>query len=105
MKLLAKNYKTRMDLENEVRNKIGLTTDVKAGKHSIEGEKHELAALGLSDRSIFWGVPCVITDEPTEIRKQDKAPDRGKRTKFGINGRNVEPPVVGKIKNKKSKRQ
>jgi hypothetical protein len=85
MKLLAANYQTRQDLENDVRNKIGLTPEAK-DKHTIEGSRADLAKLSLSDRSIFWGIKCLITDDPTIIKKGTK-PDRGQLHDFGINQR------------------
>jgi hypothetical protein len=89
MKILAKKFKFRVDLENEVRNKLGLTTNEKPD-HTIEGTREELHRLQLSDRSIFWGIKCVITDDPTEAKKIGK-PNRGQLKEFGINGRNQKP--------------
>jgi len=85
MKFQAEKYNTRTDLENDVRNKIGLTSEVK-DKHTVEGTREDLARLKLSDRSIFWGMKCIITDSPTKIEPKSEA-DRGKKFKSGINGR------------------
>ncbi len=84
----AKDYKTRDDLENYVRNTTGLTPDPKLDV-VISGKREELEKLRLNDTSIFWGIPCKITDSPTEHKEENKA-DRGKRTKFGINNQDNE---------------
>lgn len=85
-KIDASKFKYRTDLENEVRNKYGLTPDVKANVE-ISGTREDLAKLSLSDESTFWGIRCVITDSPT-VAKTAEAPDRGKKHDFGINQRN-----------------
>lgn len=83
----AKDFKYRSDLENEVRNKYGLTPDLKIDV-IIEGTRDELAKLQLSDTTIFWGIKCSITDTPTQAQTKE-GPDRGvKETDFGINQRN-----------------
>mgnify|MGYP001601087367 CR=1 FL=1 len=81
----AKNFSTREELENEIRNKIGLTPDKK--NDTIRGTREELERLHLSDRSIFWGIKCVITDSPSVIKTQAEIekPQRGEIKKFGIN--------------------
>lgn len=84
MKILAQDYKFRSDLEHYVRNTIGLTPDIK-DDHTIEGTRDELAKLKLSDKTIFWGIRCVITDEPTVAKEFDK-PDRGTLQEYGVNG-------------------
>lgn len=85
MKLLAKEYKTRSELEDAVRNKIGLTTDRK--DHTIEGTAEELARLHLSPSTIFWGCSCVIADEPIKPAQEvvQEKPDRGEVVASGIN--------------------
>jgi len=82
-KIKAGDYKQRSILENYVRNTFGLNTEIK-NDIIIEGKRDELALLNLSDKSIFWGITCKITDIPSENIKFSK-PDRGKKTKFGIN--------------------
>jgi hypothetical protein len=83
MRIEAKNFKLRSDLENEVRNKIGLTTDPKP-KHTIVGTKEELARLHLSGRTIFWGILCEVIDSKPEIKVAGK-PERGPVFESGIN--------------------
>lgn len=82
----AKFFKERKDLENHVRNKHGLTPEPKP-LILIQGTRQEMARLQLSDRTIFWGINCVITDSPTENKKESK-PDRGELKEFGINIKN-----------------
>ncbi len=86
MKIEARKFKVRADLENYVRNKFGLTPTPKPD-HTIEGTREELALLSLSDRNIFWGITCVISDTPTVDKKEVNTADRGPRTDFGINQR------------------
>ena len=83
MKLQAKNYSTRSELENKVRNSLGLTPEPKAA--TIEGTREELDRLSLSDCTIFWGIKCIITDTPTETKPQTELVNRGTQHKFGIN--------------------
>lgn len=84
--LKAKDYVTRSDLENAIRQLIGLTPEAK-DTHIIKGTKVELANIGLSDKTIFWGIKCVITDDPTPINKQtEEKPARGEAQPFGLNG-------------------
>ncbi len=92
-KIAAAGFSSRAELENYVRNKIGLTPEPKPDIE-IFGTRAELAILKLSDRTIFWGIKCVITDTPTEPTPQgarDK-PERGELGEFGINGKNKKPP-------------
>ena len=81
MIIQAKNFKNRADLENEVRNKFGLTTEIKDSV--IKGTREELAKLQLSDRSMFFGIRCEITDTPTLPKVENKVA-RGKLHDFGI---------------------
>jgi len=94
-KILAKNYQFRADLENEVRSKYGLTVDRK--DHTIEGTRAELARLQLSDRSLFYGISCIITDDPTKPRKEGKA-DRGEQKEFGLGAMRSKPIKRGSSK-------
>lgn len=80
----ASDFKFRADLENYVRNTKGLTPEEKPDLE-ISGTREELARLQLSDRSVFWGIKCVITDTPTEKKTESKV-DRGKQFASGING-------------------
>jgi len=81
--LKAKDYATRSDLETKVRNTFDLTPDKKDAR--IDGTREELARLQLSDRSIFWGIPCKITDTPTEIKTQKEPVQRGETFESSIN--------------------
>ena len=93
MILKAKNFSHCQDIEKHVANKYGLTPDVKA--HTIEGTREELARLGLSDRTVLWGIPCKITDTPTEAKSNIPKPDRGKAKEFGINNQRTKPRKNG----------
>ena len=87
----AKNFSSRSELENEVRGKLGLTPDRKLN-YEIQGTRDELSRLQLSDRNIFWGILCVITDTPSIPKKQSdvEIPERGKIEKFGLNISKIE---------------
>ena len=85
-KFKAKDFNTRSELENTVRNKLGLTPESKP-LYSIEGTQSELAHLQLSDKNIFWGIICVCTDFPFKPSTQSERPNRGKVHDFGINRR------------------
>lgn len=76
----AKDFKTRADLENYVRSKFGLTTNLK--EDIIEGKRADLSALKLSDESLFWGLRVKITDTPT-VKKEKTKVNRGKTIKKG----------------------
>lgn len=90
--LNAKDFKTRSDLENVVRNKVGLTPDSKP-EWVISGTRKELLQLRLSDRTIFWGIRCEITDAPTvDTPKTDV--DRGPLQNFGENGNRSKKPII-----------
>ncbi len=84
MQFKAKDFSKREELENEIRSKIGLTPDKKID--IIEGTRKELARLGLSDRTTFYGLSCVITDDPTisKTQKDNQKPERGEIKKFKI---------------------
>lgn len=82
-KILAKDFKFRQDLEIEVRSSVGLLTPEEKAGLVIEGKRNELERLQLTDKCVFWGIRCVITDNPTVTRKKDK-PERGKKFAAGI---------------------
>lgn len=88
----AKDYSQRGELENKVRNLIGLTAEIKSD-YEIHGKRGELARLQLSDTTMFWGIKCVITDMPTEVKtqKETEKPQRGEIKEFGLN-RNLKKP-------------
>lgn|SRR3990167_9418337 len=71
----AKNYNTRSDIENDVRNKLGLTAELKP-MHEIRGTKTELKKLQLSDTTIFWGLRCVIVDEAGKAVQKPPTPQK-----------------------------
>ena len=81
MKLKAKNYSSQ-DIEKHVANKYGLTPDQKA--HTIAGTRRT-RTLGASDSTVFWGIPCTITDDPTPAKSNIPKPDRGALHEGGIN--------------------
>ena len=92
MKILkAKDYKTRAELENDVRNSFGLTPEKKEAV--IQGKVFDLAKLSLSARTIFWGINCEVLQSKSTKKKTKVS--RGKKTDFGINNRD------NKIKNAK----
>ena len=78
MKILARNFNKRADLEREVVGK-----DI--AQDTIEGTRQELARFCLSDKSTIHGIKVVITDTPTQKDKQSARPDRGQRIKGGLN--------------------
>lgn len=87
--LKAKDYSNRGELEKVVRNKVGLTPDVKPD-YKIQGTKKELKTLSLSNAAIFWGIICEEVDDkdnvqPTKTTKQFEKINRGKASDFGIN--------------------
>ena len=88
----AKSYSERSALEKYVRNVYDLTP---AKKNAIiRGTKSELSKLGLSDKMIFWGIPCELTNT-ADIRKPQPAPvDRGETKPFGINGSTTKPTGI-----------
>src|SRR5271154_5901283 len=86
----AKSFKQRSDLEVYISKQFGLTTKKKVNV-IINGTKHELTNLGLSEKMIFWGIPCAVVDELGRIMIHGEAPslslvDRGEKKPFGING-------------------
>ena len=88
--ILAKDFNLRSDLENHVRNKIGLTPNLKPD-YLIQGTKQELNKLSLSDKSIFWGIRAEIIDEKGKkvvAKKEKNNINRGKIVKSGINIKN-----------------
>lgn len=90
--ILAKEYSKRDELENHIRGISGCTVDPKSDIH-IEGTRAEMDRLGLSDRTTFWGIKCVITDTPTipTAQKDADRPVRGEIKDFGMNGA-TKPP-------------
>lgn len=75
MKYLAKEYKSRQDLEAVILVEVG--GDIEKNKntvppHVIEGTREELAKLQLDDMTTVFGIQCVITDETTPKRIRGK---------------------------------
>ena len=69
MKILARNFDNRGDLEKEVEGKDPKTD-------TIEGTRLELERFNLSDRSKIFGLKVVITDSPTPQGKLIIRPKR-----------------------------
>lgn len=60
MKILAKDYPQRVDLEDFVKNELGDNiNDNRIAGHTIEGTEDELKALNLSVTSRVYGVKVV----------------------------------------------
>lgn len=98
--LWAKNYSSRRELEDTVRNLAGLTPDKKPD-FEISGTEKELARLHLSQRTIFWGISCRITGESAapvrpESETQIKKPQRGEIRPYGLDGKLVKPLTKSK---------
>jgi len=89
--IFTKDFNLRIELENYVRNTIGLTIGIKP-EYVIQGTKQELKKLSLSDKSLFWGIKVEIIDEngekAIEEKKEKNNTKRGKITKSGINIKN-----------------
>lgn len=89
--ILAKDFNLRSDLENHIRNTIGLTPKLK-NDYVIQGTKQELNNLFLSDRNLFWGIRAeIINDKGKKVIKKKKEKNninRGKILKSGINIKN-----------------
>ena len=82
MKILAKNYNSRDELEKYVGDNYGLTTENK--EHTIEGTRKELIKLNLSGKRMVWGIKCVETD-PQDSPPKTQKPQRGEIFEHGIN--------------------
>lgn len=81
----ASDFKTRSELENKVRNVVGLTPDMKP-EWKISGTLAELAQLHLSASTIFWGITCEVTDLQVLGGAIPPAIDRGEFHESGLNG-------------------
>ena len=86
----AKKFNRRQDLEQEIRNNFGLTTERKNAQ--IEGTEEDLAHLRLANGSMFWGIPCVDRDAKPPEPPREKV-HRGEQRNFGINS-NLKNPNV-----------
>ena len=78
----AKDFLNRQQLEDHVRNLIGLTAETKLD-YKIKGTSRQLAKLQLSGTTIFWGISCHVT-YAKPVEKHEK-PQRGKIHKSGLN--------------------
>ena len=74
MILFAKDYILRSDLEAVIRAKLGDDLATNRVSHQIRGTRAELQNLSLDDTVTVFGVPCVITDLPTEDIVKAKKP-------------------------------
>jgi hypothetical protein len=89
--ILAKDFNSRSELENNIRNKTGLTPVLKPD-YLIQGTKNELNRLFLSDKSIFWGICVEIINDKGKKVVSEKGEinniNRGEIKKSGINIKN-----------------
>ena len=78
----AKNYNTRAELENHIKEKVGLntTTNEQEG-HTISGTKKELKKLNLSSTTEIWGIKCKMTGSSVEKDLKKKVEAKGKAWK------------------------
>ena len=68
----AKNFLLRSELEDYIRAEfVGSNIP---GDHTIEGTFEELKNLQLSDKSMVFGIKCVITDtkNSTKVKLEEK---------------------------------
>ncbi len=86
----ANDFSCRSELENEVRKLVDLSPDQKVG-YEISGTRKELERLNLSDRTVFYGIKCVILDTPSVAKGQLEKPMRGEIKPSGINGNLTKP--------------
>lgn len=99
MKIESKRFKNRVELDKYIES------GVEEGS-VIEGTREDLRRLFLDDRTKVHGIPCIITDTPTEHKEEVRVkPKRGKRTPYGLDGKLQKPPKkkkkVLKTNNKK----
>lgn len=80
----AKNFSTRKDLEKKVSELVELTPTQKQD-FEITGTLEELARLGLSPRTIFYGIRCKGTDYVEKIGKNQPKPERGEIKEYKLN--------------------
>jgi len=76
MKIKAKDYKTREEIE--------LVCKDSGTEIEIEGTRDELSKLGLSKSTKVYGAKCIETDS-IEDSKVQEVPSRGEIYKSGIN--------------------
>ena len=75
----ARNYNTRAELENHIKEKVGLNTTANEEEgHIISGTKKELKKLQLSSTTTIWGVKCKMTGSSVEKDLKKKVETRGK---------------------------
>lgn len=90
VKIFAKEFSNRNDLESSIGKDHGLTSERKPDL-IIVGTREELENLNLTDQTTFYGIGCSITDTPT-LSKKTIPIDRGERYDFGINSRDKKIP-------------
>lgn len=81
-KINAGDFSTRGDLEQYVRNTLGLTTELK--KAVIRGTEEELKRLHLAAHSRFWGIGCEVIAGKRKAKAAVAVPDRGPFHPSGI---------------------
>ena len=82
MILKAEDYSNRNELEKMIRVEIG--DDMEKNRldgHIIKGTRKALQKLRLSDRSVVFGMKCIITDTPTKDFKGIKVGQIKKKKK------------------------
>ncbi len=61
MEFIAKNYKSRADLESVISAEVGTNIQKNIAEgHTIQGTRKELKLLHLDDTCSIFGVQCVI---------------------------------------------
>ncbi len=97
MKILSTRFKNRGELDKYIQQIKQALEDGSV----IEGTREDLQRLFLTDRTKVHGVPCIITDKPTlHGESEHKKPERGVRTKYGLDGK-LQKPKKRKLKTKK----
>ena len=89
--LQAKNFLNRSDLEVKLKELgFNLNPDLKLDIE-ISGTEEELARLGLSYRTSFYGVKCVATNRIPPSNPPPEKPLRGEIKEFGLNNQVRKP--------------
>ena len=83
VKIQAKNFDIREDLDREIIRLTGSGTEDKSN-FIVEGKRAELKKLHLDETKSVYGVKCDVTDGLKEKRQKSTA-DRGLMHPFGIN--------------------
>jgi len=65
-------YQTRKDLERGVVKSVGKDVEKNSmADHTLFGMREDCRRLQLDDFKNVYGVQCVITDTPSDIKKQN----------------------------------